>query len=252
MNMMTTGKAGIEPAPARPRGDRPDLAYTTLERIPVAGPVERIDFIAERCAGKRVLDIGCLDETALTKRGTSEWLHARIAERAASVIGIDLSDRLTSEGLVTAPNARIIKGDGTRPHVPAEEIDIIVAGEFIEHLENPLDFLRELRRRYPGHELVLSTPNGASLANGLMGLIGREAQHPDHLLTSTYKTLNTLCRRAGVRDWDIIPYRFRATELLLGAKGAFRLFVRLVESGIRLAERAAPLRSFGYIVRITL
>jgi SAM-dependent methyltransferase len=229
-----------------------ELAYTTLERVPVVRPVDRIGFIAARCEGKRVLDIGCLDETALNKRGTSEWLHARIADRAASVVGIDLSDQLTDQGLVTAPNARIVKGDGTRPHVPAEDIDIIVAGEFIEHLENPLDFLRELRARYAGRELVISTPNGASLANGLMGMIGREAQHPDHLLTSTYKTLNTLCRRAGVREWEIIPYRFFATEMLLGSKGVFRLVVRLVESGIRLAERFAPLRSFGYVVRITL
>lgn len=232
--------------------DRAGLAYTTLERIPVARPVERIGFMAARCAGKRVLDIGCLDETALAKRGTSEWLHARIAARAASVTGIDLSDSLPGEGIVTAPNARIIKGDGTRPDIPATDIDIIIAGEFIEHLENPLDFLREMRRRYPGHELVISTPNGASLANGLMGLIGREAQHPDHLLTSTYKTLNTLCRRAGVRDWQIIPYSFFATEMLMGSKGAFRVVVRLIECAIRMAERVAPLRSFGYIVKITL
>lgn len=249
MNMMGTPIAADE---AAPDGARPALTYATLERIAVSAPVDRIGFIAARCKGKRVLDIGCLDETALAKRGTGEWLHARIAAEAASVIGIDLSDKLTDEGLVTAPNARIVKGDGTRPHVPAAEIDIIVAGEFIEHLENPLAFLREMKARYPGHELVLSTPNGASLANGLMGLAGREAQHPDHLLTSTYKTLNTLCRRAGVRAWEIVPYRFHAAELLISSRGAFRLFVQLAERAIRLGERIAPLRGFGYILRITL
>lgn len=228
------------------------LEYKTLERIAVARPVDRIAFIAARCRGKRVLDIGCLDETALTKRGTSEWLHARIAEGAISVVGIDLSDHLTEEGLVTAPNARILKGDGTRPQVPAEDIDIIVAGEFIEHLENPSDFLREMRSRYAGYELIISTPNGTSFANGLLGTFGREAQHHDHLLTSTYKTLNTLCHKAGVHDWDIIPYRFYATEMLLQSRGAFRAFVQVTEAGIRVAERIAPLRSFGYIVRITL
>lgn len=229
-----------------------ELDYTTLERIRVSSPVDRIGFIAAQCAGKHVLDIGCLDETALATRGTDAWLHARLAKQAASVIGIDLSDHLNDEGLDTAPNARIIKGDGTLPQISAADIDIIVAGEFIEHLEKPLDFLREMRRQYAGRELVLSTPNGASLANGLMGLIGREVQHPDHLLTSTYKTLNTLCRRAGVRDWEIIPYRFFTTEMLLGARGAFRLAVRLVEGCIRLAERFAPLRSFGYVVKIRL
>lgn len=229
-----------------------ELAYKTLERIAVPRPVDRIAFIAARCQGKRVLDIGCLDETALNKRGTSEWLHARIADGAISVVGIDLSDHLTEEGLVTAPNARILKGDGTRPEVPAAEIDIIVAGEFIEHLENPSDFLREMRNRYPGCELLISTPNGTSFANGLLGTMGREAQHHDHLLTSTYKTLNTLCHRAGVREWEIIPYRFYATEMLLQSRGAFRTIVQLTEAGIRAVERIAPLRSFGYVVRITL
>ena len=91
-----------------------------------------------------------------------------------------------------------------------------------------------------------------ALANGLLGTFGREAQHHDHLLTSTYKTLNTLCRRAGVREWEILPYRFYATEMLLQSSGVFRLVVQAGQVVIRLVERIAPLRSFGYIVRIAL
>lgn len=229
-----------------------ELAYRTLESVRPARPVDRVGYIAARCAGKRVLDIGCLDETALAKRTTDEWLHARIAAQAVSVTGVDLSDHLPDDGLVTAPNAFIMKGDGTRPPVAAEDIDIVVAGEFIEHLENPLDFLREMQRRYAGRELIISTPNGTSFANGLLGTFGREAQHHDHLLTSTYKTLNTLCRRAGVREWEILPYRFYATEMLLQSSGVFRLVVQAGQVVIRLVERIAPLRSFGYIVRIAL
>lgn len=229
-----------------------ELAYTTLERVPVGRPVERVSFISGLCRGKRVLDIGCLDETALDKRETEEWLHARIARVATSVVGIDLSDRLPPEGLETAPNARIHKGDGTNPAVVAEEVDIIVAGEFIEHLENPLAFLRTMRERYPGRELVISTPNGVSAANALLGAVGREAQHRDHLLTSTYKTLNTLCRRAGMSSWEIVPYRFYATEMLLQSHGLKAAVVRATEWSVRVVERLFPLRSFGYVVRITL
>ena len=43
-----------------------------------------------------------LDETALAKRTTDEWLHARIAAQAVSVTGVDLSDHLPDDGLVTA------------------------------------------------------------------------------------------------------------------------------------------------------
>jgi SAM-dependent methyltransferase len=229
------------------------LDYRTLERLRVRRPVDRLAYIAEQCRNKRVLDIGCLDETALAKRDTDQWLHGRIGTVARNVVGIDSSDRLPPDGLATGPNSRIIKGDGTDPdQIDAKDIDIIVAGEFIEHLENPVAFLRAMRQRFAGRKLLLSTPNGVSFANGLLATIGREAQHHDHLLTSTYKTLNTLCLRSGVSDWRIVPYRFYATEMLLASSGARKLAIRLVEKIVRAVEYVFPLRGFGYVVEITL
>lgn len=231
------------------------LRYETLERLHVPRPVDRVQFIAGLCRGKRVLDIGCLDETALAKQRTDDWLHGQIGNLASDVIGLDMSDRLPDEGLVTGPNSRILKGNGIEPdakQIKSEAIDMIVAGEFIEHLENPLAFLRSMQERFPGRELILSTPNGTSFANALLGIIGREAQHPDHLLTSTYKTLNTLCRKSGAKDWKILPYRFYATEMLLSSSGLKRQVVRLIEKAVRIVERLFPLRSFGYVVRISL
>ncbi len=61
----------------------PDLKYETLERIEVSRPVDRLAYIVELCRSKRVLDIGCLDETAIIKKDTEYWLHGRIAEVAA-------------------------------------------------------------------------------------------------------------------------------------------------------------------------
>ena len=231
------------------------LEYSTLERLSVPRPVERLSFIADLCRSKDVIDIGCLDETALAKQDTTEWLHRRIATLARSVIGIDSSDRLPDAGLTTSDNSRIEKVNGVDPDVAlfAEvEPDIIVAGEFIEHLENPLEFLRNMQARFPGKELVISTPNGVSFANALLAMIGGEAQHPDHLLTSTYKTLNTLCIRAGYSSWRIIPYRFYATEMMLQSSGLKRIAVGIVEKFIRAVEWLVPLRSFGYIVHIRL
>lgn len=228
-----------------------ELNYDTLERIRVGQPVDRVDFIAGRCRGRTVLDVGCYDETALIKRGTGDWLHGRICATARRVVGVDNSAAIPPEGIATAPNGRILRGDGVRPGpavLAAAEFDIVVAGEFIEHLENPLEFLRNLRAALPGRELLLSTPNGASHANGLLGNFGREAQHPDHLQVFTYKTLATLCRRAGLPEWDLVPYRFFATEMILRSTGMKRLAARVVERGIRLVERIAPLRSFGYII----
>jgi SAM-dependent methyltransferase len=229
-----------------------ELSYQTLERLRPPRPVDRVSFIAERCRGKRVLDIGCLDETALNKRDTEHWLHRRIGAVAENVLGIDSSDQIPPEGIATGPNSRIVKGDGVNPDADPDVIDVIVAGEFIEHLDCPLAFLRVMKERFPGRKLLISTPNGVSFANGLLATIGREAQHPDHLLSSTYKTLNTLCLRAGVSDWRILPYRFYATEMLLDSAGAKKTAVRVVEKVVRMVEYVFPLRGFGYVVEITL
>lgn len=232
-----------------------NLKYETLESISVARPVDRLEFIANSCINKTVLDIGCFDETALVKRDTQYWLHGRIAAKAKLVVGVDNSSKIPADGLRTATNAAIYRGDGVRVDellTGHNEYDMIVAGEFIEHIENPLEFFREMKMRFPGRELIISTPNGVSFANTLLGMIGREVQHHDHLHNFTFKILNTLCLRAKFQSWEIIPYRFYATEMILNSIGIKRVFVSMVQATIRLVERMFPLVSFGYIVRISL
>ena len=232
-----------------------NLTYETLERLRVRQPVDRLDYIADHCTGKTVLDIGCFDETALVKRETRHWLHGRLAATATKVVGVDNSSKIPPEGLRTGINAAIYRGDGV--HVDPKltgstTYEMIVAGEFIEHIENPLEFLRDVQARFSGAELILSTPNGVTFANTVLGAIGREVQHHDHLHNFTFKILNTLCLRAGFKDWEIIPYRFYATEMILNSSGAKRSLVKGVESTIKLVERLFPLLSFGYIVHIRL
>ncbi len=231
------------------------LTYQSLERLRPRRPIDRLAYIAEACRGKTVLDIGCLDETAYAKRDTEHWLHGRIARVAARVVGVDSSDQIPSEGIVTGPNSIIRRGDGVdiAPEILSlAQFDTVVAGEFIEHLDNPLRFLRAMRGALPGRELILSTPNGACFANTLMGVIGREVQHPDHLANFTYKILNTLCRRAGLQSWTIHPYRFYATEMILSSTGVKLAVTVAAQGGIRIVERLFPLLSFGYIVRARL
>lgn len=228
------------------------LEYKTLEKIPVRRPVDRIGFIVESCRGKSVLDIGCLDETAASKRDTEYWLHGRIAAAAREVVGIDNSKAMLGPEMRTAPNSIVYAGDACDTRVleaRGEGASMIVAGEFIEHLESPVGFLRTLRETLPGRELIVSTPNGMSAANALMALIGREAQHPDHLQVFSYKTLNTLFVRAGFKSFEIIPYKFIATELKLESRGLLKGAAIVSEHAIRVIEYVFPLLSFGYIVR---
>lgn len=230
------------------------IDYATLAKLPVGRPVDRLAYISNLCNNQSVLDIGCFDETALNKRDTQHWLHGRIVKQARRVVGIDSSTLIPADGLPTGPNSIIYKGDGVEFDADSlsGDVDIVVAGEFIEHIENPSRFFNNIKRNFPGRTLVISTPNGGCFANTLLGSIGREVQHPDHLHNFSFKILNTLCLRAGFQDWEIIPYQFYATEMILQTRGIKRLMVIIVERSIRTVERFFPLLSFGYIVRIKI
>lgn len=235
------------------------LRYTPLEAIALARPVDRIRYIAAACAGRRVLDLGALDETAWkSKRGRGVWLHEEIAGVARQVEGIDNSEMVPPAGLTTAVNARITRGEimELEPLLAGldESPEVVVAGELIEHLENPLQFLRQFHSAasLAGSLLIFSTPNATALHNVLVGMIGRESTHHDHLCILSYKTLATLCRRAGFADWTIVPYYARFTEMRERHRGLVRLAIRMAERVVNCLEWLFPLLSFGYVVEVRL
>jgi hypothetical protein len=228
------------------------LHYTPLEPLEVRRPVRRTAYVAEHCRGKVVLDLGCRDETALMKCDTPHWLHGEIAKVAKRVVGVDNSNDVPPEGIISAPNAKILRGDVNRLEevVHDPEIQVLVAGELLEHLPEPLAFLRQLRRLYPGKELILTTPNATSLANTVLALAKRESNHHDHLQIFSIKTLNTLCLRAGFQEWQMVPYHVYFTEMILRSKGLARLFVTTAERMVNWTETAFPMLSGGLILHV--
>jgi SAM-dependent methyltransferase len=229
------------------------ITYDNLETINVKKPVERVPFISNLTKGKMVLDIGCFDETAQVKVNTEHWLHLEIAKKAKQVVGIDNSDLLPTQGLKVNENSYIYKADAT--DIPlsilADKIfDVVVAGEFIEHIENHISFLKYVQKNFKNSTIVISTPNGMAVSNFLMGLIRKEVQHPDHLHVFSYKTLYTVCSRAGFSDFEIIPYYFYATEMIKKSSGFKRILVQFIEKAIKIAEYFFPLNCMGYILVI--
>ncbi len=236
-----------------------ELRYEPLERLVVPRPVNRLAYVAELCRGRDVLDLGAMDETAhAAKFGRGTWLHERIAKVAKRVVGVDNSSLVPEAGLVTFPNARIIRGDVMRLAEWLEaqdfEPDVVVAGELIEHVESPLTFLRGLAATATlrGRTLVLTTPNATACHNLAVGLVSRESTHVDHLCILSYKTLNTLCKRAGFASWEIIPYRAAFTEMRTRNRGPYRVAIVAGECIVNGIEWLFPLLSFGYIVRVTI
>ena len=233
--------------------------YEPLERLRVPRPVERIRFVADACRGKDVLDLGALDESAVTlKRGRGTWLHEAIAGSASRVIGLDSSHEVPEGGLATARNARILRGDvlDLEAFLTREGFapNVVVAGELIEHLPNPLQFLRSLAgiARLRAATLIVTTPNATAFHNAAIATLSMESTHHDHLCILSYKTLTTLFRRAGFADYSVIPYRASFAEMRSRNRGARAALVAAGEVVVNAVEWAFPLLSFGFIVRATI
>ena len=114
-----------------------------------------------------------------------------------NVVGLD-----SNTGSVP-PNYRSTKtGDATRLSVmfPEGSFDAVVMGELLEHVENPVDLLRQCHPVLrPGGTLVLSTPNPNSLIERLLtiSLTRKYFYTQDHVLLIPQRWLVRIMERAG-------------------------------------------------------
>jgi hypothetical protein len=191
--------------------EKPD--YTPLEKIKCKKPVNRLLFLKNMVTKKTVLDLGALDETAYKTKANSEyWLHKVMSETADKIIGIDSSELLDSDeiclmggggvGYKPFSNSIIFKGNVfDLENFIFSDIDIIVAGELIEHLNDPQLFLNKIKsyKNLKNKKLIITTPNACTMANIIIALFGRESMHKDHVNIFSYKILNTICKKTEMK-----------------------------------------------------
>jgi SAM-dependent methyltransferase len=159
----------------------------------------RCDYLADLVRGKKVLDIGCVEhsfENSL-KKG-SRWLHRRIKENAASVLGLDYE---TAEVIKMQQAGYNVCQANAESFDLNDKFDLIMAGELLEHLSNPGKFLEcALRHLNDGGQLVITTPNANCMIYFLENLLlGREIDNADHCCLYSPVTISTLLSRHGFK-----------------------------------------------------
>jgi len=231
------------------------LKFTPLEKLKLQKPVDRLFYISKLCKDKRVLDIGCYDETAVKlKENNGYWLHSLIAKEAKKVIGIDSSVLIKSD-IKTGPRSKIIRKDLydlNESFAKANKVDVIVAGELIEHISDVTKFLQLIKNLYPKKILILTMPNATSLISVLLAFFNRESSHKDHIQIFSYKTLYALCMKNGFKKFKIIPYHVKFTEMYLKSSKIAKYFIKIAEKIINFGENIFPMLSGGYILKIKL
>ncbi len=166
--------------------------------------------------GGEVLDVGCGGGAFLERMRALGWRalgvepDARAVEVARTVRGLDV--RL---------------GTLEAQRFPEGRFDAVVSSHVIEHVHDPLGFLRECARvARPGGRVVVVTPNIESLGRRRLGVAWIGLDPPRHLHLFSRATLRALAAAAGLEvRWIRSSVRNAEFTWLLG-KGLLREWPR--------------------------
>jgi 2-polyprenyl-3-methyl-5-hydroxy-6-metoxy-1,4-benzoquinol methylase len=136
------------------RQEDPQLPDWKFEqRLGAVTRTDRFEFLMSRARNKKVLHIGCADG----------HLHRFLGSVASELWGVDLSEERIAD-MRRVGYRNIYQGDAEQlqriPELRGQHFDAIIAGEMIEHLNNPGLFLDGCRFLSSANtEVIITTPN---------------------------------------------------------------------------------------------
>ena len=160
-----------------------------------------------------MLHLGCTNwPYTLEAIDAGTLLHKDLAGVASELYGFDF-DQEGIDVLATKGFDNLFRADLEKLEEVAldKKFDVIIAGEMIEHLNNPGRFLDGIKRFMDREtRLVITTVNAYSgmrfLVYGLRGRGGTlEPVHPDHVAYYSYSTLKLLIER---HDYNVEDFMF--------------------------------------------
>lgn len=176
--------------------------------------VQRLELVKSMCKGKSVLHLGCTNwPYTYDAIDAGTLLHSDLAEVSSELYGFDF-DQEGIEALASKGYDHLYRADlENLDEVNLDKrFDVIIAGEMIEHLNNPGRFLSGIKRfMNPITLLVITTINAYSgmrfFVYGLRGQGGNlEPVHPDHVAYYSYSTLKLLLERHGYEVTNFLFY----------------------------------------------
>lgn len=186
----------------------PDLRTGSRLRLPLIE--DRVSFLEELVGRhERTAHIGCTDWPYTEYRlAHGDLLHQRLL-RAGDVTGIDVDrDGIARLGQAM-PDARFLCADMAEgaPQGDRGAYDLVLVAETLEHIPDPVSFLRGCGELL-GEDgtICVTVPSACSPKIGVRALFGRERVHPDHFVYYGPRTLERTLRAAGFATDSMASY----------------------------------------------
>ena len=169
--------------------------------------VYRNDYLLKVSKDKNILHLGFVDHIPLIdeKIKGENWLHKKLIDVSSLCYGVDIN----AKGIKYIQDKYGYKNlyalDITSDIIPEEilniEFDYILIPDVIEHIGNPVEFLKSIRERFKGNvnKIILTTPNAFRWNNFMNTFKKIECINTDHRFWFTPFTLSKIVTDAGYK-----------------------------------------------------
>lgn len=198
----------------------------------------RIDKIIEITKNKNVIHVGCADHLPLIEQKIKEkrWLHGLLLENTNKCVGVDNNLDAVNFIKKTLKIQNVFYLDITTDNeslLDNNHWDYMILGEIIEHIDNPVAFLSEIRKKYKGKvdKILITAPNIFNILTIKDIKNNVENINTDHRYWFSPFTLTKVLMNSGFQNCELsfadrvkLPFHkavLRRLKLLVGLQSSF-------------------------------
>ena len=165
--------------------------YAKSRDLKIATARPRLAAIKKLTDGRRLLDVGCATGFFM-EAAAEEGFDVRGVE--FSTVAISLARRDIRDRIVCG-DVNVLQSRGS------EKFDVVTAFDIIEHVQNPANFLADIREALlPGGLLAISSPDTGHFLRYFMGSRWPMLQPMQHTVLFSRRSIADLLERCGFRD----------------------------------------------------
>ncbi len=188
----------------------------------------RNHFLLKKIKNKRIIHLGFADHIPLIKEKINQkrWLHGLLIENSQKCIGLDINkeavEYIKKEFSINNIYHIDIEKDDIHPIVN-EKFDYLLLGEIIEHIDNPVNFLKTIHQKLKDktEKIIITAPNVFNLETRRDIRRNKENINTDHRYWFSPFTLSKIATLSEFKEIELefteqinLPIKFKIKKMI--------------------------------------